>query len=342
MEAGSTTAPAPTYFTVADAGFFLGLVAMVNSLALTGNRGRIVVRDGGLTPRQRALVAPHVELFQPPPAPEGHPPELHAPFPHLLAPRGVVVLIDSDMMVTSSLDELLGSAASGRICMFSDYQADRDRWFAEWQEGFGLSRPPRRQPYLNAGLLAFSTDHHPRLLEWYYEATAKVPPERTRGRAPKTGPQPYLDGDQDALNAVLMSEVPDGAVKEYPQHAAPTAERLMWVDVVDPERLACEVRGTPTLVLHQTSGPKPFQRRGWKRVRANGYVKLLPRVLFAPDVPIRLDPATVPLWIRPGRLGALALAILSPMNGAALQIERLHPRRVRAKLVKVVRARLGR
>lgn len=330
-----------TYFTFCDANFFPGLVALVNSLAVTGNRGRIVVLDGGLTAEQRATLDAHVEFFEMPPQYAADP-VLSKPFARLVEPEGVAVIIDSDMIVTRNLDDLIAAARDeGKICLFSDFQADRKRWFAEWQQAFELSRPPRRQPYLNAGFVLFDTRHHPDFLPRWWHGCERIPLEKTRAQAPDEYDQPFWDGDQDVMNAVLMSEVPADAVRELPQEAAPTSDRLMWVRVKDVRTLACEVRGIPTVLLHMTGGPKPWQDVAWLRVRRNGYVQLLPRLLLSGDVPIRLDPQALPVWLRPGPRGQAALRALSGLNGGARQVVRRTPKPVYAQLRRVRRRLAG-
>jgi hypothetical protein len=329
-----------TYFTFCDANFFPGLVALVNSLAVTGNRGRIVVLDGGLTAEQRQVLAPHVEFFAMP-AQYAADPVLSKPFARLVEPDGVAVIIDSDMIVTRNLGDLIAAARDeGKICLFSDFQANRKRWFAEWEQVFELSRPPRRQPYLNAGFVLFDTRHHPDFLPRWWHGCERIPLEKTRAQAPDEYDQPFWDGDQDVMNAVLMSEVPAEAIKELPQEAAPTSDRLMWVRVKDLRTLACEVRGVPTVLLHMTGGPKPWQEAAWLRVRRNGYVQLLPRVLLGADVPIRLQAEDLPVWLRPGPRGAAALRALSLVNGGVRQVVRRTPPPVYARL-RTLRSRLA-
>ena len=329
-----------TYFTFCDANFFPGLVALVNSLAVTGNRGRIVVLDGGLTAEQREILGPHVEFFAMP-AQYAADPVLSKPFARLVEPDGVAVIIDSDMIVTRNLDDLIAAARDeGKICLFSDFQANRKRWFAEWEQVFELSRPPRRPPYLNAGFVLFDTRHHPDFLPRWWHGCERIPLEKTRAQAPNEHDQPFWDGDQDVMNAGLMSEVPAEAIKELPQEAAPTSDRLMWVRVKDLRTLACEVRGVPTVLLHMTGGPKPWQEAAWLRVRRNGYVQLLPRVLLGADVPIRLQAEHLPVWLRPGRGGAAALRALSLVNGGVRQVVRRTPPPVYARL-RTLRSRLA-
>jgi len=61
------------------------------------------------------------------------------------------------------------------------------------------------------------------------------------------------------------------------------------------------------------------------RVRRNAYVRLLPRLLTGPDVPLRLADEELPLWLRPGPLGGLALRGLSVVNGAVRAVVRRTP-----------------
>ena len=51
-----------TYYTVSNDPFFLGTVALFNSLHVTGNTGTFVVLDAGLTAAQRELLAPHADI----------------------------------------------------------------------------------------------------------------------------------------------------------------------------------------------------------------------------------------------------------------------------------------
>ena len=48
------------------------------------------------------------------------------------------------------------------------------------------------------------------------------------------------------------------------------------------------------------SAPKAWQRKALVRLRDDAYVRLLPRLLFGDDVAVRLEPKSVPLWLRPG------------------------------------------
>ena len=71
------------------------------------------------------------------------------------------------------------------------------------------------------------------------------------------------------------------------------------------------------------------------RIRRNPYVVLLPRLLFPPDLPLRLPAEQVPPWLRPGTRGDVLLRLLSAMNGAARAVVRRTRGPVRTQLRKV-------
>jgi hypothetical protein len=324
--------PSTTFFTVGDERFFPGVVCLLNSLRLSGNDVRLVILDLGLTDQQRRRLSPHVQLVDAPPEVREQP-VLLKPFAHLLDPQGTVVMIDSDMIVTRPLDPVLELADAGSVCLFGDPD---DRWFAEWEEAFGLSAPPRRQGYLNAGFIALSTHHWPKLLGRFWEACRRIPDDALRG-AGGAYEQPFWNADQDAINALLMSEVSADAVVELPPVESPSPDELDDVTIVDERTLACEHRGHRPYLLHYWGGPKPWQPQAWMRATDNAYVRLMPRVLFAPDVPVRMRPAELPIWLRPGLAGRASLAVLSAVNrGARVVLARIPPG-ARRRLARAIR-----
>ena len=330
-----------TFHTIANARYFPGLVALVNSMRLTGHDQEVVVLDLGLTPGQRERLADHVTLVQLPNQ-VGHP-AFMKPYPHRLAPAGTVVLIDSDMIVTASLDEPLADAAAGLIAVFGDHESTRSRWFAEWEQGFGLSGPPRHQEYVNAGFVAISQEHWPNFLTRWATACQLLPIDRYAvlprflPRRTAMDGEPFWAGDQDALNAILMAEIPPESLAIRPRSQQPD-----WLDeaeVVDEQTLECRYRGEPTLILHLSLAPKPWEPTGWRRARNNAYVRLLPRVLLADDVALRLSPAELPLWLRGNRRGRLALGVLDRRRRTLNALER-RLRRASQRLPGRVRKRL--
>jgi hypothetical protein len=331
---GAASEPA-RFFTVADAGFYPGVVALLNSLRLTGHAQELVVLDAGLARAQRRALGEHATIAELPAGTDRHPVALKA-YPAVLGAGGTVVVIDSDMIVAASLEPYLAPAAAGRVCAFPDPPWSRARWFAEWELLFGLAAPPRRQTYVNTGFVAVSTAHRPELLRRWWEVCNRIPRERVfRGEVLS---EPFYAGDQDALNAVLMSEVPADALEVLPEYAS-YRERVVVEDEVT---LACSFEGRPQAILHEALRPKVWHPRGWRRLRANAYVRLLPRVLFADDVALRLDPSAVPYWLRPGSGPGAARRVLhgSTRGQDALAKARRAPRRAVREVRRVV-ARTG-
>ena len=295
-----------TFFTICSEAYFPGLVGLVNSLRLMGYQDRIVVADCGLTPRQRALLAPYCTPFEL----DSHlvkNPTQYKPFPYLLKPKGTVVIIDSDMILTRNLDAVLAIAIEGKICVFPD--GEKDRWFCEWREIFGLASSLRRQTYVCAGFVVFSTLHWPLLLERWWNACTRILVSPTYQEGAQDGPT--AQGDQDALNALLMSEFPSDALSFLPSEEAAARWDFRSVRLVDPQTLSCQHRGHVPMILHACMTPKPWQRAG---VRQNVYVRLLRRLLGAPDVALSVPPELLPVWLRQGPSADLACRSLSVMN----------------------------
>jgi hypothetical protein len=289
-----------TFYTIANARYFPGVVALVNSLRLNGHAEEVVVLDEGLTHEQRKRLAQHATVIELPRERLSHP-ALLKPYPAELSPSGVVVLIDSDMIVTQPLTGPLADAAEGRIAVYSDHESSASRWFAEWEQEFALTAPPRRQRYVNAGFVAFSQERWPDFLARWRRACELVPLERY-GVMPRLLPRRTVlageslwAGDQDALNAILMSEIPEEAISLQPAHGQP--DWLSEVEVVDAETLTCRYRGGETSILHFSLSPKPWERAGWRRVSRNAYLELFPRVVLGDDVALRLAPEELPSWL---------------------------------------------
>src|SRR5260221_12708975 len=98
-----------TFYTVSNSRYFLGTVALLNSLRLTGNQGPLVVLDAGLSSLQRDRLSRHCEIAELPVEVETNP-EILAPFPYCSGATEPVVLIDSDIIVTQFLAPILMEA----------------------------------------------------------------------------------------------------------------------------------------------------------------------------------------------------------------------------------------
>jgi hypothetical protein len=327
-----------TFYTVAEARFFAGVTALLNSLRLTGNDGELVVLDCGLLPEQRARLEPHVTLVDAPEAVTRNP-YLIKPFPSQLQPRGVVVIIDSDMIVTRSLQEVVELARSGKICVFPEHAGTITRWVPEWEDVFELRRPLRREHYRNAGFVALSLDHWPDFLERWWELAQHIPADRTM-HVGTSFSDPFWGADQDALNALLMSELEVDAVHELPFLEAPREWWLRQVKVVDARTLECRMDGVTPVLLHYTGKPKPWQPQAWMRVRARAFERLLKRLFFESDVLVPLEPKELPAWLRPGVGSLVLLNMLSVMNSTVRFFVHLASGGFRDRLTKL-RDRLG-
>ena len=292
---------ATTFYTVTDSDFFPGTVALLNSLRLVGHNDPLVVLDNGLTQSQRQRLEQVASVIDPPSRSTLVAAPTLKPFPQLDGASGIIVLIDSDVIVTASLASTLALAHEGRICLYPD--PEEDRWFAAWQELFSLSRPPRRQQYVNSGFVAFSLDHWPRLLEDWWAACLCIPGDRMF----TAEDQPLRYGDQDALNAILMSEVDAESVVVLPDLGASTPYEPQPA-VLDEAVLACARDGVRVSILHHYGRPKVWSRTGRQRFAfPETYVRLFPRVISGQDVALRLPPSEVPWWLRHGLRHKIAL-----------------------------------
>jgi hypothetical protein len=309
------------YYTVSTHRFFVGTVALLNSLRLTGNTGEFVVLDAGLTQSERQLLAAHATVFSPP---EGRPihPVVMKTYAHLSQHSGTVVIIDSDMIVTGSLDHILALAGEGMICAYPDAPEVRRRWFPEWEKTLRLAAPLRPDVYVNTGLVAFSTTAWPNLLERWREACESIPPGEMWGSH-----SPFNAPDQDALNALLMSEIPREALALLPDR-----EQLFGGNAKVEDYETLKVAGHPAKILHLLDSPKQWEPSGWLRLAGMDYARLMRRLLFSSDVTLRLDPSQVPLWLRPGRSGEFALRVLGPGNRALVRTAYRLPEPLRTRL----------
>ena len=327
---------AATVYTLADSRYFIGVVALLNSLRLTGHDYELVILDCGLTDDQRARLSRHASVVT-------LPPELAArtvlakPFFRESARDGVALWIDADILVTGPLAPIVDSARDGQVCAYPvDDAAQRDRRFDEWTAQFGLAADPREQVYVQAGFLALSLPRHTALLDRWWEACETIPADEVF--AGDIG-SPLWAGDQDALNALLMSEVPPTAVQVLPEGEAvfpPAAERAR---VLDRARLSCELDGLPVRLVHYSSVPKPWVPLSWRRTRrplSDVYRQLLPRVLFERDVTLRLPPRDVPPSLRPGLTGGVARAGIAgarPLRRLAARAAAHLPAQIRGRLI---------
>jgi hypothetical protein len=280
--------------------YFLGAVAMINSLRLLRHDQPVYLLDLGMRPGQRALIEPHVTVV---PLEDETPPWLAKTVAPLAHPAETMVLIDADMIVTRPLGELIEQAAAGRVVAV---EHGSDRHVPEWGELLGLG-PVRRQTYVCSGLVIAGRVPGEGVLSMMDELSDRVEIERTWfGR--RESDYPFLFPEQDILNAILASRV--------------EAERLVVVDrrlepippfggvtVVDEDSLRCVLDGggEPYLLHHYAVKP-------WLDETPDGpYTQLLRRLLGGGDVAIRVPEREIPTRLRSG---VLARALRERASGA--------------------------
>jgi hypothetical protein len=288
------------FFTRADSKSFIGLLALVRSLRLQGHDEALTVLDLGLTAHQRSVLEGQCDVVRVPGIARRHP-WLVAPYPYLLNAEGTVVYLDCDVIVTSRLDHALAAARRGLVCAAPD---PATRWFADWESIFAIKRSLRREVYVNSGFVAFSTLYFLHLQRRWWECCDRMaqhldtPPSgnATRLHCHQNRANPIALPDQDALNALLMSEVPAGRVQLLPKDAVGQGRReLAQIIVVDLRRLESGHAGRRTTLFHAWGRPKPWQAKAWRNLTRTPYVRFLRRLLSGADVRGPIDTKTVPV-----------------------------------------------
>ena len=275
------------FYCVADDRYFLGAVGMINSLRVLGHTEPVFVLDCGLTAEQRRLLSPHATLVD---APGEAPPWLLKTVAPLRHPAEVMVLIDVDIIVTRSLDELIARAAEPRVVAIEN---DTQRFVAEWGELLGLDEV-RRQPYVSSGLVLLGQPVGTEVLSQIDALADRVDPALTvrHGGDPS---YPLHYPEQDILNAVLASRVDADRTVTLSPHLAPYPP-FPGVRLVDKRTLRCAYRdGTQPFALHHF-GTKPWL----EPARDGPYSRLLRRLLTGPDVPIPIGEGQLPTRLRSG------------------------------------------
>ena len=318
---------------MSDRRYFVGTVALLNSLRLTGNRGRMLIVDSGLTDDQRASLEPHAQLVRLSAKDRGTHPFMQKALVRHHGVDGVLVFVDGDIIVTGRLEEPIASARGGKVFAFPDHQSAQERFFPEWQSIFGLRAPLRSQSYVNAGFIAFSTEHHPSLLRRWEEAASAIDPATVMDH---NHDHPTWACDQDALNALLMSEVPADQIVVGPHDRKVYWDAVTTSHVEDADSLRVGYRNGAALLLHHAMSPKVWERRAWRRVREDDvYLKLMPRLLYDDDLTIRLRGQCHAAWIAPGQRGKAALFALGGANTLAGLIKRRDTATVRRQLARL-------
>jgi hypothetical protein len=284
------------FYCMSSAAYFLGAVGMINSLRLHGHTEPIHLLDLGLTDEQRELLAAEATIVPAPPETQPWLAKTIAPLAH---PADTMVLIDSDIVVTRPLDELIERAAGGGVVAFEN---DTDRFVPEWSELLDLG-PLRRGPYVSSGLVVLGGETGREVLRLLDDRQRRVEFERSYFAADEPGyALRFLD--QDVLNAVLASRVPAGKSAALDHRLAATTP-FGGLEVLDEESLRCAYPdGTEPYLVHYMLPGKPWQRPMYHGV----YSQLLQRLLVGPGLALRVPVESVPVRFREGVRGRIARA----------------------------------
>jgi hypothetical protein len=307
------------FYCVCDERYFLGAVGMINSLRLQGHDAPVFLLDCGLTAAQREVLAPHVTIV---PAPDYAPPWLMKTIIPLAHPARVMVLVDTDMVVTRPLTTLIDQAYRGRVVVFEDRQ---DRFFAEWGELLELGTA-RRRPYVSSGLTLLGGSIGTEVLRLMDERQARVDFDLTFWRA-NVREYPFLYADQDVLNAILCTRADGEHVIALDQRLAATPP-YRGLRVVDEAGLRCAYEdGTEPYVVHQ------YVRKPWLERTYHGvYSRLLARLLLGTDVAVRVPQSEVPLRMRDGFLARAERARVNAKDFLRWHLGDLLPRPIGARV----------
>ncbi len=288
------SAAVPTaFYAMSSDVYFLGAVGLINSLRLQGHTEPIHLLDLGLTPAQRELLEPEVELIS---APAGAEPWLMKTIAPLTHPAEVMVLIDVDMVVTRPLGELIETAREGKVVAFEN---DLQRFEAAWGELLDLGELEQR-PYLCSGFVALGSDPGIEVLETMADRQGRVDFERSFF-ASNDPDYPLLYLDQDVLNAVLAARVERERVESLPLRMAPMPP-FEGLRMIDAQALACGYGdGERPWLVHQYLSPKPWEGPTYDGV----YSELLRRLLTGPGLAVRVSEESLPLRLRSGSLASL-------------------------------------
>jgi hypothetical protein len=283
------------FYCVSSGVYFLGAVGMINSLRLQGHDEPIYLLDCGLSPSQRELLAAEVTVID---APQGVPPWLTKTVAPLRHPHEVMALIDSDMIVTRPLGDLLAAAAAGEVVAFEN---EMDRFEPRWGEVLDLGEVSRGA-YLCSGFLAAGGEPGLGLLRLWDDRNGRVDFQRSFF-ADRDRDYPLLYLDQDVLNAIAWSGGFRERVRPLPYELAPMPP-FAGLSVVD--ELALEVsyeRGDPPFLVHH------FMVKPWlERTHDGVYSRLLRRALVGPGLAIEVPPDEIPRRLRSGTLAAVQRA----------------------------------
>jgi hypothetical protein len=155
---------------------------------------------------------------------------------------------------------------------------------------------------VGAGFIALDLDQWPDFMPRWLELCERIPKERAE--LPFELPSeefhtnPFALNEMDVLNALLGTVPSEAQIKIYELDVFPGPPHNDQLRVLDRLRLRCDYAGHTPFLLHYWNHPKPWLPNARKELSMDAYVDLLARLLTSDDVPIRLQAADVPVWLR--------------------------------------------
>lgn len=307
------------YYTVANAPYFAGVVALLDSLRRVGEQAPLFVVDCGLSAAQRKRLSPHVGLI--PRDGDLHPVLQTATGP-LARPAQTMICIDADVIVTRPLGPLIDAARAG-FAAFEDFY-NHDRFFAEWSSP--ELGPARRRPYVNAGLFGLCWESAAELLPTFAALQRGLDLGPTFLNRRDMQSHPYFYADQDLLNALLCTRH-DGRTTRFDRRLLPFTPFDGIEITPEGPPLCASVTGVSPIGLHH------IHRKPWLApLPANAYSRLFTALVTDPDAPMRLEPSELPLRMRNHPL--------APVDRLRVALQHAASQRLRGKLK--IRPRLQR
>ena len=295
------------FYCVADERYFLGAVGLVNSLRVQGHDEPVFILDCGLADAQRALLEPHVTLV---PAPGDAPPTLLKAIAPLSHPCDGMVLLDSDLVVTRPLTEVVDHALAGRVVSFEHH---RQRHDSRWGDVLGLGDLPRRV-YLDFAMVGVGGPAGTEVLRSLEALQDRIDFSRTMWGSHDMS-YPLVYADQDVLNAIVAARIPEDDVVALDSRLAPVPP-FEGLSVRDERTLRVAYRdGVEPLVVHH------YVVKPWLEPTHHGvYSQLLRRLLIGDDVAIRVPEDWMPLRFRRGARAYLNRARINARETARFRL----------------------
>jgi hypothetical protein len=312
METEDHSKHSVSVYTVANQGFFPGLLGLVSSLRFHGHEGPIVIADAGLTSAQAEALSSEAVLVQLSP---GLPPIYAKSVAPLEHPDDVMIFLDADMLCVRPLDELVVAARGGSILVVEDIgrpELSEDIW-QQWEERLELG-PLWQTTYINGGFFALPRDSGIAFFKTLAECLDRIDPSETHLRAEPTRDfsLPFFLADQDIANAVLASARFRERVMILPCSAAPHAP-FSGISLASGTSCVDQQGETPFFLHHALQKP-------WSEpLPTNPYTELLVKYIHDPAAP-NVSKADLPLFLRHGRVASAARALRSGRGRARAHV----------------------